>query len=94
MPHIATAGSDAAGTGTWRPGRLHAFLRDESSEADERWRRWCADLRRHDRRGPADLLVWWAVITGTVPDTLTYWLDGDLLALSPDRDGVRVGSQR
>ncbi|GAA2514403.1 FAD-dependent oxidoreductase [Pilimelia columellifera] len=33
----------------------------------------------------------WARLPHTVPETLTYWLDGDMLAISPDRDCVRVG---
>ncbi|MFF3870013.1 hypothetical protein [Micromonospora sp. NPDC001898] len=28
---------------------------------------------------------------GTAPGGVTYWLDGDLLATSPDRGGIRVG---
>jgi len=33
----------------------------------------------------------WGRYAGPSPESLTYWLDGDLLAISPDRDGVRVG---
>lgn len=33
----------------------------------------------------------WGRYTGPRPPCLTYWLDGDLLGLSPDRDATRVG---
>ncbi|GLI03648.1 FAD-dependent oxidoreductase [Phytohabitans aurantiacus] len=33
----------------------------------------------------------WGRATGAGTKTLTYWLDGDLLAISPDLNGVRVG---
>jgi len=33
----------------------------------------------------------WGRCTGSSVTHLTYWLDCDLLAISPDRDGVRVG---
>lgn len=52
-----------APTGPWSPDFLHTLLRDTSPSADERWRRWCADLLVKDRLGPAELSEWWAVIT-------------------------------
>lgn len=33
----------------------------------------------------------WGRYTGSQPTCLTYWLDGDLLAISPDSDGARIG---
>lgn len=33
----------------------------------------------------------WGRHAGIRPTALTYWLDGDLLAISPDRAGARVG---
>lgn len=33
----------------------------------------------------------WGRYTGSAATCLTYWLDGDLLGISPDRDGTRVG---
>lgn len=33
----------------------------------------------------------WGRYTGPRPPCLTYWLDGDLLGFSPDRDATRVG---
>ncbi|RFS40519.1 hypothetical protein D0Q02_30365 [Micromonospora craniellae] len=53
----------AAPTGPWSPDVLHTLLRDASPSADERWRRWCADLLLADRLGPAELSEWWKVIT-------------------------------
>jgi glycine/D-amino acid oxidase-like deaminating enzyme len=33
----------------------------------------------------------WGTYTGSSAACLTYWLDGDLLGISPDRKGARVG---
>ncbi|MET7950006.1 FAD-dependent oxidoreductase [Micromonospora sp. NPDC005324] len=33
----------------------------------------------------------WGRHAGTRPTALTYWLDGDLLAISPDRSDARIG---
>lgn len=44
--------------------RLSAALSDQSPAADERWRRWSADLLRDDLLGPDELRTWWNTVVG------------------------------
>ncbi|MFV2022695.1 hypothetical protein [Micromonospora sp. LOL_023] len=67
-----SAPSLAAPSDRWSADQLHAFLRDESPSANVQWRRWCADLLRADRLGPAELSEWWTVITQFDPALANY----------------------
>ncbi|WP_433827731.1 hypothetical protein ACQP2E_37855 [Actinoplanes sp. CA-015351] len=73
----------------WSAAALQALLRDPSPLADDRWRRWCAELLRTDRLGPQELLEWWRAAAEFDPILAEY---GGRLIPVPERTVVVAGS--